>query len=612
MTPASRQTMAPFPVAPGGGAPTGSVQFKDGSTLLATVALDNTGKANFTTSALSIGTHSITVSYAGDGNYNASASAALSQSVANAATVTTLLSSGNTVRGQSVTFTANVSANSGSPTGTVQFMDGANLLGTGTLSGGVATLTTSALSVGSHSVTAVYGGDASDNGSTSSAVGEVVSKDATKTTIATSVTPSNSGVSVTFTANVSILAPGAGALGGSVMFMEGSATLGSGTLSGGVAIFSTGALAAGTHSITAVYAGDANDNGSSSSALSQVVNPAVVTSTTTLATSINPAVVTTMVTFTANVHMSSGSPSGNVSFMDGSTMLGTGAVNANGVATFSTSGLAAGHHTITAHYGGDTSSKSTSAPLDQLVNPPVATKSKVSGVVFCDDNIDNKLESAEKLLAGAVVKLVDSGGHVLATTTSAADGSYSFSDVVAGNYVVSVTSPASGYLAGPGGSTLPLSVAAGVNSTGNNFAEVHVGSLSGMVWNDKNNDGKVDSNEQRLSGITINLTGTDCFGHAVSLSMNTNKNGEYNFAKLNPGCYKIAEVQPKQNNFVTGKAYVGSVGGTVADANTITCIKLPGGGEVGANYNFSELDKSVLKTVVDVIKKELQKLAHKK
>src|SRR5205085_1385158 len=101
------------------------------------------------------------------------------------------------------------------------------------------------------------------------------------------------------------------------MFLDGTTTLGSGTLSGGVATFSTAALSAGTHSITAVYGADANDNGSTSSALSQVVNPVTVTSTTTLATSVNPALVSTMVTFTATVHMSSGNATGSVVFRDG-------------------------------------------------------------------------------------------------------------------------------------------------------------------------------------------------------------------------------------------------------------------------------------------------------
>ena len=90
-----------------------------------------------------------------------------------APTTTTLATSANpSTFGQSITFTATVTGNS--PTGTIQFNDGATLLGTATLSGGVATFATASLAVGSHSITAVYGGDANNAGSTSPAVAEVV------------------------------------------------------------------------------------------------------------------------------------------------------------------------------------------------------------------------------------------------------------------------------------------------------------------------------------------------------------------------------------------------------------------------------------------------------
>jgi hypothetical protein len=67
--------------------------------------------------------------------------------------------------GQSVLFTATVLPNTA--TGMVQFLDSGNLLGTGTLTGGTATFTTSSLASGTHSITAVYGGDANDKSSTS-------------------------------------------------------------------------------------------------------------------------------------------------------------------------------------------------------------------------------------------------------------------------------------------------------------------------------------------------------------------------------------------------------------------------------------------------------------
>src|SRR3989454_3552691 len=94
------------------------------------------------------------------------------------ATTTTIISSANpSVFGQSVMFTATVTpSGSGTPSGTVTFMDGATTLGTGALNGSAqATFTTTALTAGSHSITAVYGGDANFAGSTSSALSQVVS-----------------------------------------------------------------------------------------------------------------------------------------------------------------------------------------------------------------------------------------------------------------------------------------------------------------------------------------------------------------------------------------------------------------------------------------------------
>ena len=97
-----------------------------------------------------------------------------SQCPAAVGTTTALGSSLNPSQvGQSVTFTATVSGGT-SPTGTVEFFDGATSLGTVALAGATATLTTSALTVGSHPITAVYSGDADDPGSTSPQVSQVV------------------------------------------------------------------------------------------------------------------------------------------------------------------------------------------------------------------------------------------------------------------------------------------------------------------------------------------------------------------------------------------------------------------------------------------------------
>jgi len=165
-------------VGPASGTPTGTVTFKVGSTTLGTATLAG-GSAPFTTSALSVGTHSITATYGGDSNFVTGTSSALSQVVSKASTSTLLTSSGNpSIAGQSVTFTATVSAvspGSGTPTGTVTFKDGSTTLGTATLASGKAAFTTSALSAGSHSITASYAGDSNFFPSASSTLTQNVS-----------------------------------------------------------------------------------------------------------------------------------------------------------------------------------------------------------------------------------------------------------------------------------------------------------------------------------------------------------------------------------------------------------------------------------------------------
>jgi len=160
-----------------GSSPTGTVQFKDGVSNLGSAVPLAGGTASFTTSSLTSGGHSITAVYSGDSNNTTSTSAPLAQTVNQAATTTSLTSSLNPSQvGQAVTFTATVTSGGGTPTGTVTFKDGATALGSATLAGGgVAALTISSLTLGSHSITAVYGGGASFAASTSPAVIQAVS-----------------------------------------------------------------------------------------------------------------------------------------------------------------------------------------------------------------------------------------------------------------------------------------------------------------------------------------------------------------------------------------------------------------------------------------------------
>ena len=127
------------------------------------------GQATFSTSSLFAGTHSITGTYTGRSpNYLPSTSAALTEIINTAVTTTTLTPSLNpSSYNQIVTFTAQVGSAGGTPTGTVTFSDGSTPLGNSPLGGGTATLS-AALTVGLHSINAVYSGDANFNSSSAS------------------------------------------------------------------------------------------------------------------------------------------------------------------------------------------------------------------------------------------------------------------------------------------------------------------------------------------------------------------------------------------------------------------------------------------------------------
>lgn len=141
------------------GTPTGNVTFFDGVTNLGTVALAG-GVATLNTSSLSVGAHSLTASYAGDPGFLPSTSATLAQTISKVATAVAVGSSVNPSNiGDPVTFTATVTATSGTPTGSVTFLDGATPVGTVALTAGVAQWTTSSLTGGAHTINVTYGGN---------------------------------------------------------------------------------------------------------------------------------------------------------------------------------------------------------------------------------------------------------------------------------------------------------------------------------------------------------------------------------------------------------------------------------------------------------------------
>jgi uncharacterized repeat protein (TIGR01451 family) len=261
-------------VAPSIATPTGSVTFRDGNTTLATVSLSG-GAASWTTSKLAVGGHTITATYNGTYSFTASGPATTAVSVSPDATTAVVTSSvASPVYGQAVTLKATVKAaapGAGTPTGMVSFYDGATLLGSATLSNGMASLKTTALSVGANSITVVYSGDGNFLGTTSAALAVTVNQDATRTKLTSSSTTAAHGMPVTLTATVLAASPGSGAPTGTVSFWDGSTLLGTVNLSGGVAQLTWNFAVVGKHKIKAVYNGDADFLVSTSAVLTQTI-----------------------------------------------------------------------------------------------------------------------------------------------------------------------------------------------------------------------------------------------------------------------------------------------------------------------------------------------------
>jgi hypothetical protein len=274
-------------VAPGAGLPKGLIEFRDGSTRLGTVALNSGDTVTLTTNGLSVGSHAISAVYLGETNYFAGSTGSLTHTVnaASTSSTVTVTSSANPRRvGQSLTLTATVSAPAGGVTGTIQFYDGATLLGSGTVASNKVTLTTTSLASGGHAITARYSGNASVPPSVSPVFVQTMTPTSStpKTpTISMSASPSPSTLDgpVTFTATVTGTFLSPRPTGRVVFFANGQVigdpagvvlAAGSGSTQA-VATFSTSALAHGTHTITAVYTADSTYRGVAAST-SLIVN----------------------------------------------------------------------------------------------------------------------------------------------------------------------------------------------------------------------------------------------------------------------------------------------------------------------------------------------------
>ncbi|KRG84341.1 hypothetical protein ABB34_09450 [Stenotrophomonas daejeonensis] len=278
----------------------------------------------------------------------------------------------------------------------------------------------------------------------------------------------------------------------------------------------------------------------------------------------------------------------------------------------------------------------------QLTNLPTAGSTgndfgelagSIAGRVWLDTNNNGLIDAGENGIANVSVNLpagtLDALGNPVAAVTTDANGNYRFDDLLAGTYVVTeqaaqpvvtvggspVTTINGTTVAGniggtPTGTatlvaTTPSAVSgialgAGQHSVQNDFGETLPVSVSGTVFLDINNDGdQAGAGETGLSGVTIELTGTDDTGATVSLSTTTDGNGQFSFEGLRPGTYTVTE--PDQpTGTANGITTAGTVGGTSSGTATpvttvpseIAGIDLTTPGSASVDNLFGEIPRS--------------------
>lgn len=455
-----------------GQTPNGNVTFNIGGTNYGPVALNASGIATYSTSALPPGSYAATASYAGNSSFVASTGLLASpQVVGRANTTTAVTASASPTFGSPVTFTATTAAvtpGGGTPAGSIIFTIGGVDQSPVTLSNGTATITRPNLPAGVTSVAARYDATTSYNASSGTLSGGVTVAPATTTT-----TLSGPG-SVAFGTTPTITATVAGAGGtptGTVVFTVDGVARPAATLSSGAATITLPGLSVGTHTVSAAYSG-ATSYGTSTGSLSgsQIVTAAP----TTLAVAASPStgLYGGSSTFTASVTSTAGVPTGNVIFtVDGVAQAPIAL--AGGTASLTSNSLSVGSHTVSASYQGATNFLASSGALAvsyavSRATPSVAVTSSANPAVTGQAiQLTANVTASSGTPSGEVVFTVDgvarpatllNNGSAMLSLPSLSVGDHTVSVRYAGdaNFVERTSTLGGGQKVNPGNTALTL------------------------------------------------------------------------------------------------------------------------------------------------------------
>jgi len=216
-------------------------------------------------------------------------------------------------------------------------------------------------------------------------------------------------------------------------------------------------------------------------------------------------------------------------------------------------------------------------------------------------------DSAYQGVEGVTIQLLDSRGVLISSTQTLADGTFKFTDLLPGEYTIREIQPTNlldgnemigsvlgstvGQFSG-NDSISKIILQSGDQAVKYGFCEHLPAELGGTVYHDRNDNGVQDRGEEGIAGVTIRLLNAD--GSPVTTTVGstttvltavTDLDGNYSFANLKAGEYRVQEIQP--GSFNDGKDTVGSNGGQVSnDLFTKVIIRE---GDSAVNYDFGEL-----------------------
>ncbi len=413
-----------------GTAPANStVNVYDGTTKLGTAAADASGAWNFTTAALTDGTHSFTATDTVSGTTSAASPAVnvtIDTKAPSAPTITSYTTDSGTVgdgvtNDATLTLTGTAEANA-----TVKVYDGTTLLGTATANGsGAWSYTTAALASGPHSLTAKATDAAGNTGVASAALSVTIDTTAPVAPTIASFSTDSGTAGDHITNDATLTFTGTAEANSTVKVYDGTILLGTATANGsGAWTYTTAALSNGAHSLTAKATDAAGNTGAASAALSVTIDT-VAPSAPVIA---NDAIVNTnevLLTGTAEANST-------IKVFDGTMLLGTTTTDSSGAWNYTTSPLADGAHAFTAtatDAAGNTGAASQA--VDPIIGsvapaaPTIASFSTDSGVV--GDHITNDATLTLMGTAGAnsTVKVYD-GAALLGSVVADASGAWSY------------------------------------------------------------------------------------------------------------------------------------------------------------------------------------------